>query len=234
MSPAGRPAVGARGTRTEAGKAGARSNCGCARLKGWNVNTLLKVSRVIDAVNLRIGKVLSWLILAAVLVSAINAVIRKLFDMSSNAWLELQWVLFGAVFLLCASWTLMANEHIRIDIVNNMLPTRVRNTIDVLGHTFFLLPLTNIMVITSVPFFLRSFALNEQSMNAGGLPQWPAKSLILIGFFLLLLQGLSELIKRVAVMQGRIPDPHAGAAMHAVEAEAERVIAAVKAEPHTL
>ena len=198
------------------------------------MNTLLKVSRVIDAVNLRIGKVLSWLILAAVLVSATNAVIRKLFDTSSNAWLELQWVLFGAVFLLCASWTLMANEHIRIDIVNNMLPTRVRNTIDVVGHTFFLLPLTIIMVITSVPFFLRSFALNEQSMNAGGLPQWPAKSLILIGFFLLLLQGLSELIKRVAVMLGRIPDPYAGAAMHAVEAEAERVIAAVKAEPHTL
>jgi TRAP-type mannitol/chloroaromatic compound transport system permease small subunit len=195
------------------------------------VETLLKVSRVIDAISLRIGKTLSWLILAAVLVSAVNAVIRKLFDTSSNSWLELQWVLFGTVFLLCSSWTLLANEHIRIDIVNNMLPKRARDMIDVVGHLLFLLPLTIIMIITSVPFFLRSYALNEQSMNAGGLPQWPAKSLILIGFFLLFLQGISELIKRIAIMLGRIPDPHAGGGLQAVvEAEAERVLAAVKSE----
>jgi TRAP-type mannitol/chloroaromatic compound transport system permease small subunit len=194
------------------------------------VDTLLKVSRVIDAINFRIGKVLSWLILAAVLVSAVNAIIRKLFDTSSNSWLELQWVLFGAVFLLCSSWTLQANEHIRIDIVNNMLPKRVRNTIDVVGHALFLLPLTIIMIITSVPFFLRSLALNEQSMNAGGLPQWPAKSLVLIGFFMLFWQGISELIKRIAVMRGRIPDPYGSAAMHAAEAEAARLLATVKAE----
>jgi len=194
------------------------------------VNALLALSRVIDAVNFRIGKVLSWLILAAVVVSATNAVIRKLFDTSSNAWLELQWVLFGTVFLLCSSWTMLANEHIRIDIVNNLLPKRTRDTIDIIGHALFLLPLTIIMIITSVPFFIRSFSINEQSMNAGGLPQWPAKSLILIGFTLLFFQGISELIKRIAVMRGLIPDPHVSS-VSAIEAEAERVIAAAKVEP---
>jgi len=193
------------------------------------VNALLALSRVIDAVNFRIGKILSWLILAAVVVSATNAIIRKLFDTSSNAWLELQWVLFGTVFLLCSSWTLLSNEHIRIDIVNSMLPKRTRDTIDVVGHAFFLLPLTIIMIITSVPFFIRSFSINEQSMNAGGLPQWPAKSLILIGFTLLFFQGISELIKRIAVMSGLIPDPHVSS-VAAIEAEAERVIAATQTE----
>jgi TRAP-type mannitol/chloroaromatic compound transport system permease small subunit len=199
--------------------------------RGDIVNALLKFAGVIDAINTRIGKVLSWLILAAVIVSAVNALIRKLFDTSSNAWLELQWMLFGAVFLLCASWTLLANEHIRIDIVNNLLPKRVRNTIELVGHVFFLLPLTIIMIITSVPFFLRSFEIDEQSVNAGGLPQWPAKALILIGFFLLFFQGISELIKRIAVMRGRIPDPHAGGGLHsAAEAEAERILAVAKSE----
>ena len=190
---------------------------------------LLKLSRAIDAVNFRIGKVLSWLILIVVIISAANATVRKVFDMSSNAWLELQWVLFGAIFLLCSPWTLLSNEHIRIDIVNNMLPKRWRDGIDVFGHVFFLLPLTIVMIITSVPFFLRSFRLNEQSMNAGGLPQWPAKFLILIGFVLLFFQGISELIKRIAVMQGLIPDPYAAAGTHsAAEAEAERILAVAK------
>jgi len=191
------------------------------------MGALLNVSRVIDAINFRIGKVLAWLILAAVIVSAVNAVIRKVFDTSSNAWLELQWVLFGAVFLIVASWTLLANEHIRIDIVNNQFPPRVRNIIDVVGHAFFLLPLTIIMIITSYPFVMKSVLLNEQSMNAGGLPQWPAKMLVLIGFTLLFFQGLSELIKRIAVMMGRIPDPHAagGGAHAAAEAEVARLLA---------
>jgi TRAP-type mannitol/chloroaromatic compound transport system permease small subunit len=193
------------------------------------VNALLALSRVIDAVNFRIGKVLSWLILAAVIVSATNAIIRKLFDTSSNAWLELQWVLFGTVFLLCSSWTMLANEHIRIDIVNNLLPKRTRDTIDIVGHALFLLPLTIIMIITSVPFFIRSVSINEQSMNAGGLPQWPAKLLVLLGFLLLFFQGISELIKRIAVMRGLIPDPHVSS-VSAIEAEAERVIAAAKTE----
>ena len=190
---------------------------------------LLKLSRAIDAVNFRIGKVLSWLILIVVIISAANATVRKVFDMSSNAWLELQWVLFGGIFLLCSPWTLLSNEHIRIDIVNNMLPKRWRDGIDVFGHVFFLLPLTIVMIITSVPFFLRSFQLNEQSMNAGGLPQWPAKFLILLGFVLLFFQGISELIKRIAVMQGLIPDPYAAAGTHsAAEAEAERILAVAK------
>jgi TRAP-type mannitol/chloroaromatic compound transport system permease small subunit len=196
------------------------------------VDRLLKLSRGIDAVNLRVGKVVSWLILLAVVVSAVNAVVRKVFDTSSNAWLELQWVLFSAVFLMCASWTLLANEHIRIDIVNSLLPKQLRNTIDVVGHALFLLPLTIIMVVTGVPFFLRSFAINEQSGNAGGLPQWPAKSLVVIGFLLLFLQGVSELIKRIAVMRGRIPDPYASSTAHSsAEAEAERLLAALKSEP---
>lgn len=194
------------------------------------MNVLLMVSRVIDAVNARIGKWVSWLVLAAVIISATNATIRKVFDTSSNAWLELQWVLFGIVFLLCSPWTLLSNEHIRIDIVSNRLPYTVRNIIDLIGHVFFLIPLALIMVVTGYPFFLRSVRINEQSMNAGGLPQWPAKSLIMIGFALLLLQAVSELIKRIAVMQGRIPDPHAGGGGHyaAVDAEAERLAAELR------
>jgi TRAP-type mannitol/chloroaromatic compound transport system permease small subunit len=172
------------------------------------VQSLLKLSQGIDALNSWIGKRLSWLILVAVLVSSVNATVRKLFDESSNAWLELQWVLFSIVFLLCAPWTLLSNEHIRIDIVNSFWPKKVRDTIDVIGHAFFLLPLTIVMIVTSVPFFLRSYDINEQSGNAGGLPQWPAKSLIMIGFALLLIQAISELIKRIAIMRGVIPDPH--------------------------
>jgi TRAP-type mannitol/chloroaromatic compound transport system permease small subunit len=196
------------------------------------ITRLLKLSAAIDWLNSRIGKTLAWLIMLVVAVSAINAIVRKLFDTSSNAWLELQWVLFGAVFLLCSPWTLLSNEHVRIDIVNNLLPKSARNVIELIGHVLFLLPLTIIMVVTSVPFFLRSFRLNEQSMNAGGLPQWPAKSLIMIGFAFLFLQGLSELIKRIAIMAGRLPDPHAGSGgMHAsAEAEAERILAAAKPE----
>jgi TRAP-type mannitol/chloroaromatic compound transport system permease small subunit len=172
------------------------------------VNALLKASRAIDAVNLRIGKALSWLVLVIVLISATNATVRKLFDTSSNAWLELQWVLFGVVFLFCSPWTLLANEHVRIDIVNGMLPKKARDVIDIIGHVLFLLPLTVVMVATAVPFFLRSVEINEQAMNAGGLPQWPAKSLIMIGFMLLFFQGVSELIKRIAILQGRLADPY--------------------------
>jgi TRAP-type mannitol/chloroaromatic compound transport system permease small subunit len=196
------------------------------------VQSLLTVSRGIDALNARIGKWLSWLILAAVMVSAVNAVVRKVFDLSSNAWLELQWVLFGIVFLLCSPWTLMQNEHIRIDIVNGMLRKRTRDWIDLLGHTFFLLPLTVVMIITAGPFFMRSFEIREQSLNAGGLPQWPAKGIVLVGFVLLFLQGISELIKRIAVMRGVIPDPHGGdTPHHPAEAEAERLLAEANVPP---
>jgi TRAP-type mannitol/chloroaromatic compound transport system permease small subunit len=188
---------------------------------------LLPVARAIDATTAWIGKRLAWLILAAVIVSALNATVRKVFDTSSNSWLELQWVLFSMVFLLCSPWTLLANEHIRIDIVNNMLPKRVRDSIDVIGHSFFLIPLAIVMVVTGVPFFLRSVEINEQSGNAGGLPQWPSKALIMIGFAMLLIQGLSELIKRIAVMRNLIPDPHAGQ-KSSLETEAEELIGAIE------
>ncbi|WP_406856951.1 TRAP transporter small permease subunit [Alsobacter sp. KACC 23698] len=193
---------------------------------------LLGLSRLIDGMNTRIGRWVSWLIVVAVVVSTSNAVIRKLFDMSSNAWLELQWVLFGIVFLLCSPWTLLSNEHIRIDIVNSMLPKRGRDWIDVIGHALFLLPLTIVMLITSVPFALRSLNINEQSANAGGLPQWPSKMLLPIAFFLLFLQGVSELIKRVAIMRGLLADTASGGGHHAAaEAEAERLLAAAGLEP---
>ncbi len=191
------------------------------------MQSLLKVSRGIDAFNTWIGKRLAWLILVAVIVSATNATVRKVFDTSSNSWLELQWVLFSIVFLLCSPWTLHDNEHIRIDIVNNLLPNRVRDIIEVVGHTFFLLPLCIIMIVTGSPFFLRSYEINEQSGNAGGLPQWPSKALIAIGFTLLLIQGISELIKRIAIMRGLMADPHA-AQVHALEAEVEHLVEAME------
>ena len=191
------------------------------------MQSLLQMSRGIDAFTTWTGKRLAWLILVAVVVSASNAIVRKAFDTSSNSWLELQWVLFSMVFLLCSPWTLLDNEHIRIDIVNNLLPKQVRNSIDVIGHLFFLMPLTVVMIITGVPFFRRSFEINEQSGNAGGLPQWPAKSLIMIAFAFLLVQGISELIKRIAVMRGMIPDPHASQ-VNAIEAEVEHVLEAIE------
>ena len=176
------------------------------------MEALLRVSALIDALNGRIGRFVSWLILVAVLVSTVNAVVRKVFDMSSNAWLELQWQLFGAVFMLGAAWTFLANEHIRIDILNARLPKRVRDWIDLLGHFLFFMPIVILMIYDGVPFFLRSYNINEQSLNAGGLAQWPAKLLIPLGFMLLFLQGISEIIKRIAVIRGLIPDPHAGTA----------------------
>lgn len=191
------------------------------------MQALLKLSRGIDAFTRWTGKRLAWLILVAVVISAVNAIMRKTFDISSNSWLELQWVLFSIVFLLCSPWTLLDNEHIRIDIVSNGLPKTVRNVIDVVGHTLFLMPLCIVMIITGGPFFMRSFEVNEQSGNAGGLPQWPAKSLVIIGFAFLLVQGISELIKRIAVMRGLIPDPHASQ-VHALEAEVEHLVEAIE------
>jgi TRAP-type mannitol/chloroaromatic compound transport system permease small subunit len=172
------------------------------------VDAALRLSGWIDRLNEAIGKTVYWLILVAVLISAGNAVIRKAFDVSSNAWLELQWQLFGAVFMLAAAYTFLKNEHIRIDIVNSLFPKRVRDWIDLLGHLLFLMPFVILMMIDGWPFFTASYRINEQSLNAGGLPQWPAKLLIPVGFFLLFLQGISAIIKRVAVMRGLIPDPH--------------------------
>jgi TRAP-type mannitol/chloroaromatic compound transport system permease small subunit len=186
------------------------------------VTALLKLSRVIDSINERVGKVAAWAIVVAVLVSAINAIIRRIFGVSSNAWLELQWYLFGAVFMLCAAWTLKANEHIRIDIVSSRLSKRGRDSIDVFGHLFFLFPFVALMLYLSIPYFIGSFRSGEVSSNAGGLLIWPAKGLILLGFISLAFQWLSELIKRVAIMNGQLEDEEASG--HSVEAEAERLI----------
>ena len=167
---------------------------------------LLALSRLIDALNEFIGKWVGWLILAAILVSAVNAVIRKTFNMSSNAWLELQWYLFGAAFLLAAAYTLKQNEHIRIDIVYGAFSRRVQHWIDLLGHLFFLMPFVLLMVYYFVPYVSLSFRTGEMSTNAGGLILWPAKLMLLVGFSLLAIQGVSEIIKKIAVMRGDMPD----------------------------
>jgi TRAP-type mannitol/chloroaromatic compound transport system permease small subunit len=180
---------------------------------------LLRLSAAIDAVSAFLGRAVIWLILAAILVSAGNAIVRKAFDISSNAWLELQWYLFGWAFLVAASYTLQRNEHIRIDIVSNALPKRVRDWIDIFGHVFMLLPFTALMVYLSWPFFFRAWRSGEMSGSAGGLIIWPARLAILVGFVLLFFQAVSELIKRVAVIQGRIPDPHATQPSHQVPIE---------------
>ena len=145
---------------------------------------------------------------AAILVSAANATSRKLFSISSNAWLELQWYLFGAAYLLAAAYTLQRNEHIRIDIISNMLPKTVRNWIDIVGHVVMLLPFTILIIWEATPWFLQSYRIGEMSSNFGGLIQWPAKGLIIAGFALLAAQAVSEIIKRIAVIRGDIPDPY--------------------------
>ena len=192
---------------------------------------LLRFSRSVDKFNTRLGQIVAWGVLAAILVSAVNATIRKVFNTSSNSWLELQWVLFGMVFLLCSSWTLLSNEHIRIDIVNSLLPKRIRDWIDVIGHLFFLIPVATILAFLGWPFFWRSLMQNEQSANAGGLPVYPAKFLIPLAFTLLLIQGFSELIKRIAIMKGALEDTVSGGGHHAAaEAEAERLLQAAMGE----
>jgi TRAP-type mannitol/chloroaromatic compound transport system permease small subunit len=168
----------------------------------------LGLSRAIDTFNEKVGKALAWLILVAVIVSTVNAVIRKVFNVSSNAWLEAQWYLFGAVFLGCAAYTFLKNEHIRIDIVSSKMSQRYRNTIEIIGHVFFLMPLCLMMIYYGFPFFMKSISIGEMSTNAGGLIQWPAKLMIPLGFCMLFAQAVSELIKRLAFMQGLIPDPH--------------------------
>ena len=182
-----------------------------------NVSALLKLSRWIDSCDEWLGKLLGWLVLAAVLVSSLNAMARYTFNASSNAWLELQTYIFGAVFLLGAGYTMLRNEHIRIDIINSRLPARVRIWIDIFGHLFFVMPLCLILTVTGVPFFLRSFDLREGSSAAGGLLLWPAKLMVVACFVILLVQVVSELIKRVAVLRGLIPDPHEGHSAHGAE-----------------
>ncbi len=165
------------------------------------------LARAIDRLNNLVGRAVYWLVLAAVLVSSANASVRYAFDRSSNAWLELQWYLYSAVFLLAAGYTLLHNEHVRIDVIFSRLPARVRAWIDVLGGLFFLLPMALTIMVLSWPLFVESWVRDEYSSDAGGLVRWPVKLLIPVGFFLLSLQGLSEIIKRAAFLLGRIPDP---------------------------
>jgi len=171
------------------------------------VNGLLALSRAIDAMTERVGRFVYWLVLIVVLISAANAVVRKLFNYSSNSYLEIQWYLFSVIFLFGAGYTLLRNEHVRIDIIQGRLSRRAQNSIDVLGIIFFLWPMSIIIMWLSWPLFLDSYARNEVSTNAGGLTIWPARLMIPIGFALLLIQSVSELIKRIAFLRGRIPDP---------------------------
>lgn len=175
---------------------------------------LLALSRLIDRVTGAVGRSVAWLIVAAAVISAVNAVVRKTFDWSANSLLEIQWWLFALVFLLAAPWTLAVNEHIRIDVVNSRLSTTKRNIIELVGHTLFLLPMAGMIVYTSWIFFATSYGQNEQSPNAGGLPLWPIKALIPIAFMLLFAQGVSELIKRVAIMRGDLAEPSAHGGYH--------------------
>ncbi|MGE6743660.1 TRAP transporter small permease subunit [Allorhizobium pseudoryzae] len=171
------------------------------------MNILLAVSRAIDAVTGFIGRWVAWLLLAAVLISAGNAVMRKAFDISSNAWLEVQWYLYGTVFMLAAAYALLKNEHVRIDILSSSWSKRTRDIVDLTLHILFLLPFASLMTYLALPWFWLSYQSGEISSNAGGLIIWPAKLVVLVGFALLLAQAISEIIKRFAVIIGRIPDP---------------------------
>ena len=171
------------------------------------MKSLLLISKGIDRLNETLGRALIWLVLVMVLVSSGNAVSRYLLNVSSNAFLELQWYLFAMVFLLCAGYTLLHNEHIRIDVVTGRFSARTRAWIDVFGTVCFLLPVTLFIMWLSWPIFMNAWVSGEISSNAGGLIRWPARLMIPVGFFLLSLQGLSELIKRIAFLRGLIPDP---------------------------
>lgn len=192
---------------------------------------LLKLAGWIDALNTRIGRSVYWLVLVAVLVSAGNALVRKMFNASSNAFLEMQWYLFSAVFLLCSGYALLNGSHVRIDVISGRFSRRTQVWIDVLGTIFFLLPMAILLLYLSWPVFIRAVAQSEISMNAGGLPIWPARLLVPIGFALLTLQGLSELVKRVAYLRGQAPDPdahHAGPSAEEELAEEIRKLAEKK------
>ena len=168
---------------------------------------LIRISKAIDAMNERIGRTIYWLVLAAVVLSAGNAIVRKIFNMSSNAFLELQWYFFSAIFLFCAGYTLLRNEHVRIDVITGRLSPKVQTWIDIFGTVFFLLPMSILLIYLSWPVFVRTFTHHEISTNAGGLLIWPARLMVPIGFALLALQGFSELVKRIAYLTGDGPDP---------------------------
>ena len=170
------------------------------------MQALLKLSRAIDWLNTLVGKWVIWLILASTLISGVNAIVRKMFNVSSNAYLEVQWFLFAAAFLLAAGYTLLNGEHVKIDVFSSRLSKRGQIWIDVFGFIFFLMPVCIAILWYGIPFFLQGFRSGEMSSNAGGLIRWPVYLMIPVGFSLLLLQGGSELIKRVAFLRGAGPD----------------------------
>ena len=189
------------------------------------MRALLKFSNAVDWLNAQIGKYVIWLILASTVISGVNAVVRKVFNMSSNAFLEIQWYLFAGAFLLAAGYTLLQGEHVKIDVVSSRFSKRTQIWLDVIGFTLFLTPLCLTILYYAIPFFLRGFHSGEMSSNAGGLIRWPVYAMIPLGFGLLLLQGLSELIKRIAFLMGLIEDPTAKKVEKTAEEELAEAIA---------
>lgn len=171
------------------------------------MKTLLSVARGIDALNVFVGRLVSWCVLIVVLVSAGNALGRKLLHNGSNAWLELQWYLFGAIFLLASGYTLLKNGHVRVDVVSARFSRRTQIGIEIAGTLLFLLPAAVLIMVLAWPMFWESWATQETSPNAGGLIRWPAKLLVPVGFTLLIAAGLSHLIKCVGFLRGLCPDP---------------------------
>jgi hypothetical protein len=171
------------------------------------MGALMGFSNGVDRLNTWLSKYVIWLILVATLVSAINALVRKIFNTSSNAFLEIQWYFFAASFLLAASYTLLNNEHVKIDVIYSRFSKRTQTQIDVFGFAVFLLPMCTAILWFGIPFFWKGFATSEMSSNAGGLIRWPVYAMLPLGFGLLWLQGVSELIKRIAFLQGLIEDP---------------------------
>ena len=180
---------------------------------------LLKLSRLIDRMSEFVGRWLAWLVLAAVLISALNAAVRKIFDTSSNAYLEIQWYLFAAVFLLAAGYTMLRQEHVRIDVISGQFSKRTQIWIEITGLAFFVMPLVYTVISESTPLVIRAYVMNEYSSNAGGLIRWPVFALLPAGFTLLGIQAISELIKRIAFLRGLIPDPTVKSRGSSAEAE---------------
>jgi len=193
------------------------------------VTLLLKLSQLIDWLNERVGKGAFWLVLIMTLISAGNATYRFVFNDSSNGLLEIQWYLFAAVFLMCSAYTLQKNEHVRIDVLSSKLSPRGLAVIDIIGTLFFLLPMVILVLWLSLPLVAESYRIDEYSANAGGLLRWPVKALLPLGFTLLALQGVSELIKRIAFLMGLIGDPNAKDG-HSAEQELAAEIAAMAKE----
>jgi TRAP-type mannitol/chloroaromatic compound transport system permease small subunit len=171
------------------------------------MKALLKFSRAVDWLNAQVGKYVIWLILGSTVISAVNAAVRKTFDVSSNAYLEAQWYLFATAFLLASGYTLLNGEHVKIDVISHRLSKRAQIWIDIFGFVVFLTPVCAAVLFFGIPFFLQGYRSGEMSSNAGGLIRWPVYLMMPLGFALLLLQGWSELIKRIAFLKGLIEDP---------------------------